>query len=104
MKIRNDSLYKWGDPYFDELQSAYVWGICDAPAVKNRDDDSFYTIQEGDRFDKIAYDYLGEVRYFWIVMEYNGVSDALSIDELIGKQIRIPSKTTIQKIYVTATQ
>lgn len=104
MKVRSDSLYKWGNAYLDELQDQYVWGICDAPSVVLRDDDRFYTIQEGDRFDKIAHSYLGDVRFFWIIMDYNGVSDAMTIDEIIGKQIRIPSKTTVQKYYVQATQ
>lgn len=100
MKIRTDSLYKWGNPLYDEDQEEYVWGICDPPEPIDRDDDSFYTIRQGDRFDKLAYKFFGNTRLFWIIMLYNNIGDALSIEEYIGTEIRIPSITTVRKVYI----
>ena len=100
VKRRVDSLYKWGEPYYDEVQEEYVWGICDAPPPQPRDDDQFYEIQDGDRFDKLAYNFYGEPRYYWMIMHYNSIGDALAIDAWIGEKIRIPSKNTIEKVYI----
>ena len=100
LQVRTDSLYKFANPYYDEQQSAYVWGISNPPPVIDREDDQFYTLREGDRIDLIAHRILGDVRYWWIVMHYNNIADALILDNYIGKQIRLPSRTTVEKIYV----
>lgn len=104
MKIRTDSLYKWGDALYDEDQEQYVWGVCDPPEPKERDDDQFYTIQEGDRFDKLAYKFFGNTRLYWVLLLYNNIGDALAIHDYIGVQIRIPSKNTVRKVYIDGTK
>lgn len=104
MKVRLDSLYKWGDPLYDEDQEQYVWGVCDPPDPIKRDDDRFHTLQEGDRFDALALKYLGDERLFWVLMHYNNIPDAMLIDEYIDTQIRIPSKTTVTKVYIDGSQ
>lgn len=100
LQVRIDSLYKFALPYYDEAQSAYVWGIADPPPVIKREDDQFYTVRQGDRIDLIAHRMLGDVRYWWIVMHYSNLSDGLDLDTLIGKQLRLPSKGTVERIYV----
>lgn len=104
MKIRNDSLYKWGDAIYDEDQERYVWGLCDPPDPTERDDDQFYTITQGDRFDMLAHKYYGNTRLFWVIMHYNNISDAMTIEDYVGQQIRIPSKITVRKVYTDGTQ
>jgi len=104
LQVRIDSLYKFAKPYYDEAQSAYVWGIADAPPVINREDDQFYTVRQGDRVDIIAYRLLGDVRYWWLVLHYNNIADGLDLEKFIGKQIRLPSKNTVERIYVAEFQ
>lgn len=100
LQVRTDSLYKFALPYYDEAQEAYVWGIANPPPVVKREDDQFYTVRQGDRVDLIAHRILGEVRYWWIVMHYNNISDPLDLDKYTGRQLRLPSRNTVERIYV----
>lgn len=101
-RVRPDSLYQYADPYFDEYQDEYVWGIADPPDPIKREDDRFLILRENDRLDLLAYRYLGAVQYYWIIMHYNGIKDALDLKNHIGKQIRLPSKTTVERIFANA--
>lgn len=102
VRVRKDSLFQYALPYFDEYQSEYVWGIADPPDPIKREDDQFVVLRENDRLDLLAYRYLGDVRFYWIVMHYNGIKDALDLANHIGKQLRLPSKTTVEKVFVDA--
>jgi len=100
VKVRNDSLYKFSSPWFDDQQRRFVWGISDPPDPVKRDDDVFYTIRQEDRIDFIAYKLLGNPRYFWVILHYNGMSNAFDIPRFVGRQIRIPSKGTLERAYL----
>jgi hypothetical protein len=102
--VRIDSLYQFADPIYDERQEEYVWGISDPPEPVVRDDDQFYEIRDGDRLDLIADQYLGSSRYFWVILHYNGIANALDLDNWVGKQVRLPSLVTLQKVYTNAVE
>ena len=40
------------------------------------------------------------MRLFWVVMHYNNIADALDLEKFVGKPLRIPSKSTVEKVYV----
>lgn len=102
VQVNIDSLYRFATPYYDENQEQYVWGIADPPDPAVRDDDQFFTLRADDRLDLIAYKMLGEPRYMWIIMHYNGIKDALALEPYVGKQLRIPSRSTVERIYAHA--
>jgi len=99
LEVRDDSLYKFANAYFDELQNQYVWGIADLPSTARREDDQFYTLREDDRLDLISYRLLGSPQWFWVIMHYNDIPNALDLAKYVGKEIRLPSKATIERLY-----
>ena len=102
VNVRIDSLYQFADPIFDERQEEYVWGISDPPDPIERDDDQFYEIRDGDRFDLIAYRMLGGARYYWIILHYNGIANAMDIANWVGERIRMPSRATLERVFLNA--
>lgn len=102
--VRNDSLYKFATPYLDEEQGEYTWGISDPPDPVEREDDRFHTLVEGQRIDYLAHKLLGDARYFWIILHYNNIPNAIDLERWLGKDLRIPSKTTVEKVYLNAPQ
>lgn len=103
IEIRIDSLFQFATPYFDEEQEEYVWGISDVPPVKEQDDDKFYTVKSEDRIDLIAYRFYKKVRYWWIIAHYNNISNPLDLSDFVGRDLRIPSKSTVERDYINAT-
>ena len=102
VKVRLDSVYKFGKPYLDPEQNERVWGILDPPDPKESDDDQFYTVRSEDRLDIIAHRMLGHVNYIWVIMHYNNIKDALDLDRYVDRQIRIPSRSTLERVYASA--
>ena len=100
IQVGIESLYKFAEPYFDEQQAAFTWGIADPPKPQKREDDKVYIPRQGERLDLIARKLLGDVRLFWVVMHYNNIADALDLEKFVGKPLRIPSKSTVEKVYV----
>lgn len=99
--VRTDSVYTFADAYFDDVQGEYVWGIYDLPDPKNRDDDQFYEVRTDDeRLDLIAYKFLGDSRLMHIIMHYNNIPNALDLSKFKGKTLRIPSRRTVEKVYL----
>lgn len=102
VSVRIDSLYKFASSYYDEAQSQYVWGIADPPDCPIRDDDQYYTFRSGDRIDLIAHKMLGSTRWFWVVMHYNNIKDALDTEDLVDKELRLPSRLTLEREFSSA--
>ena len=102
MKIRVDSIFKFASPYLDEVQNEYTWGIADLPEVISRDDDQFYVWRESDRLDLVAHRLLGDVRHLFIVMHYNNIPDAMDMQDFVGVTLRIPSRDTLERVYLNA--
>lgn len=104
MKVRVDSIFRYADPYFDEAQDEYTWGIVDMPASIRRDDDQFYVLRQSDRLDLIAYKLLGDPRFCFLIMHYNNIQDATDISLFVGKTLRIPSRDTVERIYLNGNE
>lgn len=102
--VRNDSLYKFATPYLDTQQNELTWGISDPPDPVQREDDRFHTLLDGQRIDVLAHKLLGDPRYYWIILHYNNLPNAIDLDKYLGKELRIPSKTTLEKVYLNAPQ
>ena len=102
MKIRIDSIFKFADPFFDEVQNEYTWGIIDLPEPIKRDDDQFYIWRDSDRLDVVAYKLLGDPRHMFFIMHYNQIKNAFAMQFYAGKTLRIPSKDTLERIYLNA--
>lgn len=100
IEIGVESLFKFANPYYDEQQANFTWGIANPPKPQKREDDKIYIPREGERLDLIAYNLLGDVRLFWLIMHYNNIADALDLTKFVGKPLRIPSRSTVEKIYV----
>lgn len=54
-----------------------------------RFDDRFHAVKDGDRIDRIAFDYLGNAALWWVICDYNDVFYPLELE--IGSVLRIPS-------------
>jgi hypothetical protein len=59
------------------------------PEELQRPDDLFVKISYGQRIDNLAYDYLGDGGYWWIICLVNGFPTPFENTE--GKVIRIPT-------------
>lgn len=102
MKVRVDSIFKFANAYFDELQEEYTWGIVDLPEVISRDDDQFYVWRENDRLDMVAFKMLGDPRLMFLIMQYNNIADAMNMTSFIGVTLRVPSRDTVERVYLNA--
>ena len=58
-------------------------------ATHPRPDDRFHIIEEEDRLDVLAHRYLGDMRFWWVIAEFNDI--AFGFDLPVGKKLRIPS-------------
>ena len=59
-----------------------------------RPDDRFHTVIDGDRLDLLAYHYLGDVRLWWVICDYNEIFLPLELE--VGLVLRIPSEERVQ--------
>jgi hypothetical protein len=59
-----------------------------------RYDDRLHTVIEGDRIDLLAHRYLGDVRLWWIICDYNDIFFPLELPP--GTDLRIPSVEHVQ--------
>jgi len=102
MKVRVDSIFKFANSYYDEIQEEYTWGIVDLPGVIVRDDDQFYVWRESDRLDAVSFKLLGDPRYMFLIMQYNNISDGMNMEAFIGVTLRIPSRSSLERVYLNA--
>jgi len=62
-----------------------------SPEELQSSDDIFVKLQYGKRIDNLAYEYLGDGRYWWVIALLNGLNTPFDDDLIVGKIIRIPS-------------
>lgn len=70
-------------------QTISWFGTFKMPDLQNRDGDIEYTIKDGDRLDKIAQQYYGNVGLWWVVAARNDL-DLPDIQMIPGRKIIIP--------------
>ena len=61
------------------------------PIELQRNDDVVIKIGYGQRLDTLAYDYLGDGGYWWVLCLLNGFATPFEPEIVAGKVIRIPS-------------
>ena len=81
-----------------EFNGVFFWDHIDLPDIPFSTDDTYVTLtaDQAQRIDLVAYDYYGDTRYFWIILQANDVD--LPNQFLEGQVIRIPSKDTIDQL------
>jgi len=60
---------------------------------KPQADDRFHTVKPGDRLDRLADQYFGDCKLWWIICDYNDISFPLEMKE--GMVLRIPSQEQV---------
>jgi hypothetical protein len=61
------------------------------PKEIQQSDDVFVKINYGQRIDTLAFDYLGDGGYWWVLCLLNGFATPFEPEIVAGKVIRIPS-------------
>lgn len=64
------------------------------PKSLQSDSDIFIKLTYGQRIDNIAYDYLGNGEYWWIICLLNGLSTPFDRNIIVGQTLRIPTNIT----------
>ena len=67
------------------------------PKIPLRDDDTYIFSKESDKLEHISYRFYETPEYWWVIAKANNISNG-TIFLKPGRQIRIPSKTSIQDI------
>ena len=66
------------------------WGMYENPDFPKLDSDIDYTVQLGDRLDRLAYSFYGSQWLWWVIAGRNELDDPV-VDLHMGIQIVIPS-------------
>lgn len=61
------------------------------PSVDTSDDDIYVITSEGDRLDKLAWEFYNNVEYWWIIASANPTVSITSMAVPTGVQLRIPA-------------
>jgi len=81
--------------YLTVLNSASGSFISTFPSIQpeevQRSDDIFVKVSYGQRLDNLAYDYLGDGGYWWIICLVNGFKTPFDDEIVQGRIIRIPA-------------
>ena len=87
------SRYNWSVEYIDPKNGDFFET---RQPLKLREDasDLFYTVSDCDRIDLIAYKHYGDVRLWWVIAEFNNITNPLELHA--GTVLRIPTYDRIQ--------
>ena len=60
-----------------------------------------YTVQEGDTYDSIALKYYGNPTYYWVICDFNRITDSLKKLE-VGDTLMIPTlgPNFVREVYI----
>lgn len=86
-----------------DWQAISATGMTSFPSIKPTDlqspDDFFVKLRYGQRIDNLAYQYLGDGHYWWIICLLNGLQTPFDSRLITGTIVRVP--TSITKIIKT---
>ena len=68
--------------------------IFEAPEIPQTNGDILYTVQDGDRIDKLSNQYYGTVALWWVIALANGIDEPVTGLQS-GTNIIIPSPATV---------
>lgn len=78
------------------VNNVEFWDILDLPDFPHQDGDVSYTVQTGDRIDRIAATYYGNPVLWWVLAVANDL-ELLPTDLTAGDTIRIPSPVYVSQ-------
>lgn len=80
--------------YYNELDDKYIYGI--SKSLDNTTSYTIHTVQDYDTLDLLALTYYGRPDFYWIIADYNKISDPLISLPRNFKTIKIPSLAGIK--------
>ena len=90
-----ESRYNWSVLYIDSKNGDF-FGTRQPLKLRQHESDSFYVVTDSDskRIDLIAWKYYRDVRLWWVIAEFNNISNPLEIPS--GTVLRIPAYERVQ--------
>ena len=77
-----------------EIGDTLFWDKTRPPEIEPADDDIEYIVREGDRIDNLAYEFLGSVQLWWVIMRRNELR-LVPNDLVPGATIFIPARDSL---------
>lgn len=82
-----------GFPYFyDDKNNRYYYGI--TSYLNNNGDYVIYEVKAGDSYDSIALNKYGCALFYWIILDFNRITDAIT-RPAVGTRLKLPSLNSI---------
>lgn len=88
-----------------KLSNVYHWGTWQRPNIPDDDSDRFVRMKQQHlgRLDLLAYHYLGDPNFWWVIADVNNILDQFTDDVdagglPIGETIRIPTRERLLSI------
>ena len=93
-ELSETSRYNWSVYYIDKNGDFY--GTRQPLKLKEHSTDLFHVVTEADskRIDLIAWKFYRDVRLWWVIAEFNNISNPLELP--IGMTLRIPTYERVQ--------
>lgn len=73
--------------------------LADLPAIDPQDDDLLRTIQSTDRLDRLAFEFYGDHRLWWVIATRNGWDQPMTSLHP-GEEIVIPSPRLVREVII----
>ena len=74
--------------YYNTEDERYFYGL--TSWLNNNVGYALYTVQPGDTYDSIAFDYYGSPTSYWVICDFNRILDSFSIPE-VGTKLKLPA-------------
>ena len=93
--LPDTSRYNWSALYVDEDNGDF-FGTRQPLRLREHESDIFHTVTDADsrRIDLIAWKYYRDVSLWWVIAEFNNISNPLEIPA--GTTLRIPAYERVQ--------
>ena len=94
-ELSNSSRYNWSVRYIDSKNGDF-FGTRQPLKLREHPSDLFHVVTDADskRIDLIAWRYYRDVNLWWVIAEFNNISNPLEIPT--GTTLRIPSYSRVQ--------
>ena len=84
----------------DSLEATYnYFEIAEYPDIEAQDDDLLRTVQSVDRIDRLATEYYGDPRLWWVIAVRNGWDQPM-VCLRPGEEITIPSPRYVREVVI----
>jgi len=96
-RFQLEKYIEWDDDFYDVLNSNFLYSITELEEVGE-----FVVTKDAQRIDIISHRIYGNVKYWWMLLEYNGIIDQFSIKE--GDILKFFSLADLEKKYFELTK